>query len=209
VSDVLADPTLELHDSTGAIIQANDNWKDTQRAEIEATGIPPSNDVEAAMIARLNPGTYTAILKGAAGGVGNGLVEFYDLDTSLDSRLANISTRGLVQTDDDVMIGGIIVGGMEAGNVLIRAVGPSLRVSDPLDDPTVELHNESGEVIGSNDNWGDSQKDEIEATGIPPIDPKESVLLTTLSPGNYTAIVRGAHNSVGVALVEAYKLASP
>ena len=181
----------------------------TQQAEIQATGIPPSNDVEAAMIARLNPGAYTAILKGAAGGVGNGLVEFYDLDRSLDSRLANISTRGLVQTDDDVMIGGIIVGGMEAGKVLIRAIGPSLRVSDPLDDPTVELHNESGEVIGSNDNWEDSQKDEIEATGIPPIDPKESGLVTTLSPGNYTAIVRGAHNSVGVALVEAYKLASP
>lgn len=206
---VLGDPTLELHDSTGATIRSNDNWKDTQQTEIEATGIPPTNDAESAILTSLAPGAYTVILRGADATVGNGLVEFYDLDTSLDSRLPNISSRGLVQTGDDVMIGGFIVGGAEDGVVLVRAIGPSLTqygVAGALADPTLELHDSSGAVVGSDDDWKDSQKADITATGISPTNDKESAILATLAPGNYTAIVRGANDTAGVALVEAYQL---
>jgi len=211
VPSVLADPVLELHDSTGAIIQTNDNWKDTQQAEIEATGIPPTNDAEAAMVAQLAPGSYTVVLRGAGETVGNGLVEFYDLDTSLDSRLANISSRGLVQTGDEVMIGGFIVGGSDVGDVLVRAIGPSLAqygVEGVLADPTLELHDFTGALIASNDDWQETQKDEIEATGIAPSDSSESAILATVTGGGYTAIVAGANGTIGVALMEVYKLSS-
>lgn len=206
---VLEDPTLELHDSTGTTIGGNDNWKETQQDAIEATGIAPTDDAEAAILAQLAPGAYTVILRGVNETVGNGLVEFYDLDSSLDSRLPNISSRGLVQTGDDVMIGGFIVGGAADGAVLIRAIGPSLtqfNVTDALSDPTLELHDGTGAVIASNDNWKESQQAAIEATGIPPTEDKESAIVATLEPGNYTAIVRGANNATGVALIEAYKL---
>jgi hypothetical protein len=208
VPSVLEDPSLELHDSTGAIIATNDDWKDTQQAEIEATGLAPTDDAESAILMSLPPGAYTVILSGTDATVGNGLVDFYDLDTSLDSRLANISSRGLVQTGNDIMIGGFIVGGAEDGNVLVRAIGPSLTplgVSGALSDPTLELHDASGMTVASNDDWKDDQQSEIEATGIPPINDKESAILTVLSPGDYTAVVRGANNATGVALVEAYQ----
>ncbi len=205
---VLEDPTLELHDSTGAIIGSNDNWKNTQQDMIEATGIAPTEDAEAAILASLPPGAYTAILRGVKRTVGNALVEFYDLDTSLDSRLPNISSRGLVRTGDDVIICGFIVGGAKDGNVLIRAIGPSLTgVSDALSDPTLELHDATGALIASNNDWKETQQAAIEATGIPPTEDKESAILTTLAPGSYTAIVRGMNNTVGIALVEAYQLA--
>ena len=206
---VLQDPVLELHDSTGAAINSNDNWKDSQEAEIEATGLAPSNDVESAIMASLAPGAYTVILRGVDATVGNGLVEFYDLDTSLDSRLPNISTRGTVQTGDDVMIGGFIVGGEEDGVVLVRAIGPSLvpyGVAGALADPALELHDSSGDLIASNDDWRQSQEAEIAATGIAPTNDKESAILATLAPGNYTAIVRGADDTTGIALIEAYQL---
>lgn len=211
VPSVLEDPTLELYDSAGTIIQSNDNWKDTQREAIEATGIEPTDDAEAAILALLEPGAYTAILRGANEGVGNGLVEFYDLDTSLDSRLPNISSRSLVQTGDDVLIGGFIVGGAEEGDVIIRALGPSLGqtgVAGALSDPTLELHDAAGDLIASNNDWKETQQDEIEATGIPPTEDEEAALVATLAPGSYTAIVRGAGSTTGVALVEVYKLAT-
>ena len=207
---VLEDPTLELHDSAGTIIGSNDNWKDTQQDAIEATGLAPTEDAEAAILATLAPGAYTVILRGANGTVGDGLVDFYDLDTSLDSRLPNISSRGLVQTGDDVMIGGFIVGGAEDGTVLLRAIGPSLTqfgVSNALSDPTLELHDGTGALIASDDNWKETQQAAIAATGLAPADNKESAILATLAPGSYTAIVRGASNTTGVALVEAYQLA--
>jgi hypothetical protein len=110
VPGALQDPMLELHDVTGAAIQTNDNWQDTQKTEIEATGIPPSDPRESALIATLDPGEYTGILSGVGGTTGVGLVEVYDLDQSAGSILANISTRGFVDTGDNVMIGGIIIG---------------------------------------------------------------------------------------------------
>jgi hypothetical protein len=213
VPGALADPTLELHDSTGATIASNDNWKDTQQADIQATGIPPSNDLESAIVATLpaNNSAYTAILRGKNNTTGVGLVEAYDLDQAANSKLANISTRGFVDTGDNVMIGGFILGpsGASSAKVIARAIGPSLTasgVANALQDPTLELHDANGTTIASDDNWKDTQQSEIEATGIPPTDDRESAIVATLAPGNYTAIVRGKNNTTGVGLVEVYNL---
>ena len=196
VPGALQDPTLELHDSSGSTIFSNDNWKDTQQAEIQATGIAPSNDLESAIVATLpaNNSAYTAILRGKDNTTGIGLVEVYDLAQSANSKLANISTRGFVDTGDNAMIGGLIIGGGGGGDskVIVRAIGPSLTqsgVANALADPTLELHDGSGATIASNDNWKDTQQAEIEATTIPPSNDLESAIVRTLPPGNYTAIV--------------------
>jgi N-acetylneuraminic acid mutarotase len=220
VGVTLSDPTLELHQGS-TTLATNDNWKinaqtgQSQQAEIEATTIPPKNDLESAIVMSLSPGAYTAILAGKNGGTGVGLVEVYDLDQAANSQLANISTRGFVDTDDNVMIGGLIVGGGSGGGtatVIARALGPSVPAAGVLGDPTLELHNGSGTTIATNDNWkindqtGQSQQAEIEATTIPPKNDLESALIATLAPGNYTAIVRGKNNTTGVGLVEVYNL---
>ena len=206
VPGALVDPVLELHDNTGATIATNDNWKDTQETEIEATTIPPTDEHESAIVRRLTPGNYTAIVRGKNNGTGVGLVEAYGLDGT--AKVANISTRGLVQTGDNVMIGGFIIlnTGVPA-NILVRAIGPSLSgVANAMSDPTLELHDVNGALVASNDNWQDTQKSEIEATTIPPTDSRESAIFASLASGNYTAIVRGQNNSTGVALVEAYNI---
>jgi len=219
VGVTLSDPTLELHQGSTTLV-TNDNWKindqtgQSQEAEIRATTIPPTNDLESEILATLSPGAYTAILAGKNGGTGVGLVEVYDLAQGANSKLANISTRGFVDTGNNVMIGGLIVGGGTGGGtarVLVRALGPSIPVAGALADPTLELHDGSGTTIATNDNWktrpdGTSQQAEIEATTIPPTNDLESALMQTLPPGNYTAIVRGKNNTTGVGLVEAYSL---
>lgn len=168
--------------------------------------IPPTNDKESAILMTLDPGAYTAIVRGVNNTTGVALVEVYDLDQAVDSKLANISTRGFVQNGDDVMIGGTIVLGPESTDVLIRAIGPSLPVSGAMADPTLELHDSNGVIIASNDNWKETQQAAIEATKIPPTNDAEAAIIATLAPGAYTAIVRGKNNTTGVALVEAYQL---
>jgi len=218
VAGALADPTLELHQGSNTIA-TNDNWKtrsdgSSQQAEIEATTIPPTNELEPAIVATLTPGAYTAILAGKDTGTGVGLVEVYDLAQTADSKLANISTRGFVDTGDSVMIGGLIVGNDTGGisKVIVRALGPSLPVTGALGDPTLELHNGNGTTLATNDNWkindqtSQSQEAEIRATTIPPTNDLESALVQTLLPGSYTAVVRGKNNTTGVALVEVYNL---
>jgi len=207
VNENLADPTLELHESSGAVT-ANENWRDTQQDELRATTIPPTNDYESAVVKSLTPGNYTAVLAGKGGTTGVGVVEVYDLDLSVDSKLANISTRGFVDQGDNVLIAGTIVVGSGTTNVLFRAIGPSLPgISNTLQDPTLELHDGQGSIIASNDNWMDSQnKQAIIASTIPPSDPREAAILYQLTPGSYTAIVRGKDNTTGVAVVEAYQL---
>jgi len=193
---VLADPTIELHDATRAIIATNDNWKDTQQAEILATGLQPTNDLESAIVMTLAPGPYTAIVRGKNGGTGIGLVEAYDVDLAANSKLINISTRGFVDTGDNVMIGGFIVGGGGSATVVVRAKGPSLsnppfNLTGVLQDPTLSLFDANGVIITSNDNWKDTQQAELQATGLAPTDDHESAILVTLPAGNFTAIVRG------------------
>jgi N-acetylneuraminic acid mutarotase len=222
VGVTLADPTLELHQGN-TTLATNDDWKindqtqQSQEADIRATTIPPNNDLESAIVATLTPGAYTAILAGKNGGTGVGLVEVYDLAQGANSKLANISTRGFVDADDNVMIGGLIIGGGESGGmakVMVRALGPSLSgsgIQGALSDPTLELHDGNGTPIATNDNWkmrsdGNSQQAEIAATTIPPLNDLESALVVTLAPGNYTAIVRGKNNTTGVGLVEVYNV---
>jgi len=207
---VLADPSLELHDSSGGLIRSNDNWRSDQEEEIVATGIPPSNDLESAIVATLpaNGSAYTAIVRGGTDGTGIAVVEVYDLDRTVDSTLADISTRGLVQTGDDAMIAGTIVLGPGSERVLVRAIGPSLPVPGALGDPTLELRDANGTLLRANNDWRSDQEAEIIATTIPPSNDLESALIETL-PANgaaYTAIVRGANNGTGVALVEVYAL---
>jgi erythromycin esterase-like protein len=208
VAGALQDPTLELFRGTESIAQ-NDDWRSSQRVEIEASTIPPGNDRESAIVATLEPNQlYTAVMRGAGDSTGVGLVEVYDLDPGADSKLANISTRGFVETGSNVMIAGSIVVG-DAGSsqtVLTRAIGPSLPVNGRIGDPTLELVNGDGAVVRSNDNWRTDQEHATEATTIPPPDDREAVILAKLRPGNYTAVVRGAGGSTGVALVEVYAL---
>jgi CSLREA domain-containing protein len=211
VSDPLANPILELHYPDGTTVVTNNNWRDTQEAEIMATGLAPNDDLESAIVATLEPGAYTAIVRGVNDGTGVALVETYDLNQAVDSSLANISTRGLVETGDNVMIGGIIVGpdGSPNGSILLRGIGPSLGdfgITNPLADPMLELHDINGILIVANDDWKSTQQAAIEATGLPPNDDKESAILATLAAGNYTAIMRGVGDTTGIGLVEAYHL---
>jgi hypothetical protein len=206
---------MELHFPDGSVV-TNDNWKiktetgQSQEADIRSSTIAPPNDAESAILRTSPPGNYTAVVKGKNGATGVALVEAYDLDPAAVSQFANISTRGFVATGNNVMIGGFILGGGSGANkVIVRAIGPSLAnsgVADALQNPTLELHNGSGTLLASNDNWKEMQKAEIEATTIPPGNDLESAIVATLAPGNYTAIVRGVNNTTGVALVEVYRL---
>jgi hypothetical protein len=209
VTGSLADPVLELHDSDETVIASNDNWKSDQESAILSTGVAPTNELESAIVETLAPGAYTAIVSGKNGATGVGLVEVYDLDLTVDSKLANISTRGFVGTGDNVLIGGFIVLGDTSTSTLIRAIGPSLTalgVTGALQDPELELHDGNGTLIVSNDDWMTDQESEIIATGAAPTESAESAIVMTLAPGNYTAIVSGKSNTTGVGLVEVYQL---
>ena len=211
IADKLENPTLELHGPSG-LIEANDNWVDSPNKQaIIDSGVAPSNDLEPAIIATLpanGPG-YTAILRGVNNGTGIGVIEAYDLDLTADSTLANIATRGLVQTGDNVLIAGTIVVGPASRNVIVRAIAPSLSVPGKMEDPTLELRDQNGALLEENDNWVDSpNKAAIIASMLPPTNDKESAIVRTL-PGNnaaYTAIVRGVNNTTGIAVVEVYAL---
>jgi hypothetical protein len=211
ISMPLANPILELHDHTGALIASNDNWKDTQESQIAATGLSPSNDLESALLVTLSPGAYTAVVQGVAMTTGPGLVEIFDLDQNANAELTNLSARAFAGTGDDVLIGGIIIRGRadSSARILVRATGPSLAgsgVSGSLSDPKLSLFDANGSVIASNDNWRDTQESEIAATGLAPGDNRESAIIMLLSPGNYTAIVTGKGGTTGIALVEFFDL---
>jgi hypothetical protein len=216
VTDFLSDPVLELYDSTGQLVTSNDDWQQAVNATAIPVSLQPQQSAESVVLATLAPGAaYTAVVRGKGASAGVALVEIYDLNPDDGSILANISTRALVGTGNDVVIGGVIVGdGTANSGVIVRALGPSLSqagVSNALADPMLELHDGNGSTIASNDDWktrsdGTSQQAEIEATNIPPANDSESALLVTLPAGNYTAILSGKTNTTGVALIEAYNL---
>jgi PKD repeat protein len=210
VPGFVPDTILELHDSTGALVTSNDNWGDSPEAsQIQAVGLAPGDSRESAILRLLNPGAYTAVVRGKNNAIGTAVVEAYDLDPTNDSKLANLATRGFVQTGDNILIAGFITGNRNANiNVLVRAMGPSLagQVPTPLADPIMELHDSNGATLATNDNWQDTQKTQIEQTGIPPGNARESAIVSSLPPGGYTAIVRGVNGGVGNAVVEVYNL---
>ncbi len=227
VPNPLADPALELHNGAGALIASNNNWQATiiggiitsdQVSAIQSSGHGPTQPSESAIIATLPPGNYTAIVRGVSNTVGVALAEVYDLNANTASILGNISTRSLVQTGNDVMIGGFIIEGSGPKTVIVRAIGPELTpfgVPNALADPALDLHNSAGALIASNNNWQTTviggiitsdQVSAIQSSGHAPTQPSESTIIATLQPGNYTAIVRGITNTTGVALVEVYDL---
>lgn len=208
----LQDTTLELF-GPGGSIATNDNWRSTQEAAIIATTVPPQNDLESAIVATLpaNSTGYTAIVRGAGGTSGVGLIEVFDLNRDTDSQLANISTRGFILTGDNVMIGGTILLGTSPRRLIVRAIGPSLNVNGVpvpgrLADSTLDLVNQNGVIVASNDNWRSTQEAEIIATTVPPPNDLEAAIVATLAPAPYTAIVRGKDGATGVGLVEVFAL---
>jgi hypothetical protein len=214
VPGALADPVIEVHESSGTLIPGaiNDNWNDAgTRQQIIDSGLAPTHPLESALWGIINPGAYTVIVRGTNNTSGVALFEVYDLDQTVDSKLTNISTRGFVGTGDNVMIGGTIILGNNPTKVVLRGIGPSLTnlgVPNALADPTLELRNSNGALLVANDNWQDDpvQAAAITAAGLAPTNNREAAIVWTVTPGAYTAIVAGKNNSTGVALVEAYQL---
>ena len=212
VTGKLADPVMELHGPAGFTTIVNDNWRDTQEAEIVATGLAPSNSLESAIVATLNPGPYTAIVSGKNNTSGVGLVEVYDLNQAVASKLANISTRAFVSTGSNIMIAGFILGnGSGIDNVILRGIGPSLPVTNKLADPTLELRDSNGTLIRADNDWQDNpaQAALIMAAGLAPTNPLEAAIAETLAPGPYTALLAGLNDGTGVGLVEVYDRGMP
>ena len=212
LTDLLLDPVLELHGSDGSLIFRNDNWKDDQRSQIEGTVFQPSDDRESVILATLTPAAYTAILTGKNNTTGVGVVEAYDNNQALDSQLANISTRGFVQSGANVMIGGFILGGSQNNtHIALRGIGPSLAkfgLNPVLADPTLELRDSNGTLLVANDNWTDDPVSaaQLTANGLALQDPKESGIFTSLPPGAFTAILAGKNGGTGIGLIEVYNL---
>ena len=211
-AQLLADPFLEIHGPGGFGTITNNNWKDTQQAQIQADGLAPTNDLESAIDATLPPGNYTAIVKANTGTAqaGIALVEVYDLNTAAGSKLGNLSTRAFVGTGSNVVIAGFILGNNQGNDrIVVRGLGPSLSaygVPNPLQDPTLELRDPNGALIRANNDWTDdaAQAAEITAAGLAPSNMKESAIAATLPPGLYTAILAGLNNGTGNGLVEVY-----
>jgi hypothetical protein len=215
VPNALPDPVLELHGPGVFATITNDNWRQTQEAEIQATDIPPTNDLESAIVATLAPGSYTAIMRGNGNTSGVALVEVYDLNQGVDSKLANLSTRAFVSTGDKIVIAGFMLGGNNADDrIVVRGIGPSLTavgVANALANPMLELRNSNGALLAANNDWQDNpdQAAEITAAGLAPINNLESGIAATLSPGLYTALLSGLNNGTGIGMVEVYDRGSP
>lgn len=217
VPNVLADPVLELHGSSGFVTVTNNDWRDdpAQETAIVATGLAPTNNLESAIDATLAPGSYTAVVRGRNNNSGVALVEVYDLSQGVPSKLANISTRAFVGTSDNLVIAGFILGGNSgADRIVVRGIGPSLTalgVANALADPRLELRDSDGALLASNNNWQDdsAQAAELTAASLAPANNLESGIAATLPPGLYTALLSGMNNGVGVGLVEVYDRGMP
>ena len=210
ILNALADPILELHGPGGFTTITNDNWADTQQAQIEATGLAPDSDNESAIDATLAPGSYTAVIRGKGNTSGVALVEIYDLDQT-SSKLGNISTRAIVGTGNNLVIAGVGLSGSGTDRLVIRGIGPSLAptffpTSAVLADPTLELRDENGAQLATNNDWQDdpAQAAEITAAGLAPSNSKESAIAATLPPGFYTALLTGVNSGTGIGIVEIY-----
>jgi hypothetical protein len=211
ITDPLADPILELHGPSGFTTIINDNWKDTQAVAIQATGLAPTNDLESAIDATLAPGAYTAVVRGKNNTSGVALVEVYDLNPS-SGKLGNISTRAFVDTGDNIVIAGMVIGnGVALDQVVVRGIGPSLApaffpASAILANPTLELRDENGTLLLANNDWQDNagQAAAIMAAGLAPTNNLESAIAASLPPGFYTVLLAGLNGGTGIGVVEIY-----
>ncbi len=208
----LQDPVLQLYrEGKSTPIETNDNWRQHE-AEVKATGLAPSDKRESAIVRTLEPGHYTAIVRGANDATGIALVEAYDLGSDATGEFANLSTRGFVGKNDNIMIGGFIAGPPtnSATRIVVRGLGPSLKKQVPaaLPNPTLELRDRNGALIDQNDDWQQSTNaSEIDSVGLAPRNKLESALLVpALQPGEYTALLRATGNKTGIGLVEIYNL---
>jgi hypothetical protein len=204
---------LELHGPGGFATITNDNWRDdpAQEAAILATGIPPTNNLESAIDTTLNPGAYTAVVRGKNNGSGVALVEVYDLSQAVLAQLGNISTRAFVSTGDNIVIAGFTLGGNSGDDkVVVRGLGPA-GIPNPLTDPMLELRDANGALIGSNNNWQDdaTQAAALTAANLAPPNTLDAAIMATLPPGAYTALLSGLNSGTGNGLVEVYDLGAP
>ncbi len=211
LTGVLLDPVLALRGADGAMLFQNDNWKDDQRVQIEGTIFQPADDREPVIVASLPPAAYTAILTGKNQTTGIGLIEIYDRDQSADSELQNISTRGFVGAQGNVLIGGFILSGNNNTRVAVRGLGPSLSqfgLTNLLADPALELHDGNGATLIANDNWADdaAAADLLSANGLALANSQESAIFTTLPAGQFTAILAGRNGGTGIGTIEIYNL---
>jgi hypothetical protein len=213
LAGVLPDPVLEVYDSTGKLIASNDNWRYASEAStIESYGLAPTSDWESALALVANAGNYTAVVRDHQGRAGLALVEVYSRQfTPLQAPgyPLNLSTRGFVQTGNNVMIAGLIIEPVSGPTrIVARALGPSLaeaEITSPLADPVLELRDSQGALIAFNDNWQDGQPDALTAVGLAPSDASEAAIFIRLPSGAYTAIVRG-NGATGIGVVEWYNL---
>lgn len=216
IPDGLPDPVLELHGPDGFVTITNDNWKDTQQAEIEASGIAPSDDLESAIVVTLSPGAYTSIVRDKNNRSGMALVEVYDLDEGAHSKLANMATRAFVSTGENIVISGFLLRqDYLTDHIVIRGIGPSLApevfpITAVLADPRLELRDPNGEVLFANNNWPDDpwQAAELRVMGLAPVNHLESAISVTLPPGVYTVLLSGMNNGTGIGLIEVYECSS-
>jgi hypothetical protein len=217
VPNALADPMLELHSQGTFLTITNDNWRDDplQEEAIIATGIPPTNNLEAAIEVTLNPGAYTAIARGKNNTSGVALIEVYDLSQAVLAKLANISTRAFVSTGGDIVIAGFVLGNHEGDDrIVVRGIGPSLAafgITNALANPTLELRDGNGALLVANNDWQEdpAQAAALTAAGLAPTNPFESAIAATLPPGSYTALLAGLNNGTGVGVVEVYDRGAP
>ena len=215
ITDALADPVLELHGPGSFSTITNDNWRDTQEQQIQASGLSPSQNLESAIWATLSPGAYTAILRGTNNTTGTALVEIYDLTPAADSKLGNLSTRAFIGINQNIAIAGLMVssGGGPQDKIVVRGRGPSLAsmVLNTLANPALELRNSNGFLLVSNNDWQDNpvQAQEITAAGLALTNPFEAAVVAILPPGRYTALLVGDNNGTGNGIVEVYDLGAP
>jgi hypothetical protein len=215
--DLLVDPVLELHGPGGFATITNDNWRDdpAQAAALLAADLAPFRDLEAAIDATLNPGPYTAVIRGKNNTSGVGLIEVYDVSQVVPAKLANISTRAFVGTNSNIVIAGFILGGNSGEDrIVVRGIGPSLTalgVPNALANPMLELRDRNGSLLVANNDWQDNpaQAAELTASGLAPTHQLESGIATTLAPGPYTALLVGLNNGTGIGLIEVYDRGAP
>lgn len=207
VPNTLDDPWLQLVDHLGVEVDSNDNWEEHPNQANVPAGIRPTASQDAAIALTVDPGAYTAIVRGVGDAQGVGIVEIFEVDASGDARLLNISTRSFISSGDEVMIGGVIITGDQPLTVTFRARGPSLGafgVPNTIDDPWMQLIDSSGSLIDQNDNWADHETVSELPAHLTPSEASEAVITRSLEPGAYTAIVRGVGDTTGVGIVEVF-----